>query len=70
MQGELVYHHHYCAMIQVSQVSMEPNRPEKQEPLTYIPSSLAVSFLAFLFFSFSVSGFVNKVKYGEENSLR
>lgn len=65
-----MYDHHYCAMIQVSQVSMEPNRPEKQEPLTYIPSSLAVSFLAFLFFfSFSVSGFVNKMKYGEENSL-
>lgn len=62
MQGEMVHHHHHCAIAAdtESQVSVEPNRSEKQEPLISIPNSMAVGFLAF--FWFFVPGFVKKVQ--------
>lgn len=49
-----MHRHHHCAIAADtnSWVSVEPNRSEKQEPLIYIPSGVAVGFLAFLFFLF------------------
>lgn len=42
--------HHNCVIAAdaKSQVSMEPNRSEKQEPLKYIAHGMAVGFLSLL----------------------